>query len=90
MTQQEPPKIEFPCDFPIKVIGMQSDEFIEHVHQVFGAHAHDFEPSKITQRPSGKGTFLALTIVIEATGQPQLEAITAALKAKSHLVKMVI
>ncbi len=90
MTQQEPPKIEFPCEFPIKVFGVQNDEFKDHVHQVFSEHADDFHPSKVKSRPSGKGTYLAMTVVIVATGKPQLDRITKALKAKPELVKMVI
>jgi len=91
MTHQDPPKIEFPCEFPIKVLGVQSDAFREHVRTVFSEHAADFDAhSSVKERPSGKGTFLAMTVVIEATGKPQLDAIHAALMTKPELVKMVI
>lgn len=89
MTEQEAPKIEFPCDYPIKVMGEAQVEFHEHVLQVMDTHAPGFDRSKITIRDSSKGRWQSITLVITATGKPQLEAIFADLKT-SRLVKMVL
>jgi putative lipoic acid-binding regulatory protein len=89
LTEQEAPKIEFPCDYPIKVMGAAQEELHEHVLQVMDTHAPGFDRSKITVRDSSKGSWQAITLVITATGKPQLEAIFADLKT-STLVKMVL
>ena len=52
-------------------------------------HAPGFDRSKITVRDSSKGRWQSITLVITATGKPQLEAIFADLKT-SDLVKMVL
>lgn len=89
MTETEPPKIEFPCDYPIKVLGEAHSSFNEHVLEVMDRHAPGFDRQKISVRDSSKGKWQAMTVVITATGKPQLESIFAALK-KSPRVKMVL
>lgn len=89
MSEQEPPKIEFPCIYPIRVMGIQSADFRDMVLAVMRKHAGDFDESLVKERPSAKGTFVSVTVVITATGEPQLEAIFEELKATGQ-VKMVI
>ncbi|RLA47385.1 MAG: hypothetical protein DRR04_03175 [Gammaproteobacteria bacterium] len=89
MEEREPPKIEFPCDYPIKVLGRSSDAFESIIFEVFERHAPGFDQETLTVNASSKGTFTALTITITATGPDQLEALHQDLLATGH-VKMVI
>lgn len=89
MTEQEPPKIEFPCDYPIKVLGRRGEGFQELVIEIFELHAPGFDQRSITVRDSAKGTFCAMTITITATGTDQLQALHEALMATGR-VQMVI
>ncbi|MFT6286895.1 MAG: putative lipoic acid-binding regulatory protein [Halieaceae bacterium] len=90
MTQEpEAPKIEFPCDYPIKVLGRSVDEFTEVVITVFEQHAPGFDRESITVKASRKGTFHSLNITITATGPDQLKALHEELMA-TGLVQMVI
>ena len=89
MTEQTTPKIEFPCDYPIKVLGEAHGELRAHVLTVMETHASGFDRAKISIRDSSKGRWQAMTVVITATGKPQLDAIFAALKTSSR-VKMVL
>ncbi len=89
MSQQEPPKIEFPCAYPIKVLGRQCEEFHPTILEIFERHAPGFDSETIQIKASGKGTFVSVTITIEATGPEQLSALHEALMA-SGLVSMVI
>lgn len=89
MTEQQAPQIEFPCDYPIKVMGEAHAELHQHVLQVMEHHAPGFDQSKITVRDSSKGKWQSITLIITATGKPQLEAIFADLKT-SRRVKMVL
>ncbi len=89
MTDQEPPKIEFPCEYPIKVLGRSSEQFRVIVLEVFERHAPGFDEQGITVRDSAKGTFTAMTVTITATGKDQLQALHQDLMATGH-VQMVI
>lgn len=90
MTQQEPPKIEFPCaDYPIKVLGLASDAYTEAVLEVMSIHAAGFDRSAVRIQPSKNGTFHSVTVFIEATGITQLEHIFEDLK-KLPATKMVL
>ena len=89
VTEQEPPKIEFPCDYPIKVMGNACPEFQALVMEVMERHAPGFDQSAVSSRGSSKGTFEAITVVVTATGVDQLQAIFDDLK-NNHLVKMVL
>jgi putative lipoic acid-binding regulatory protein len=89
MAEVDPPKIEFPCDYPIKVLGSNVEGFEAVVLEVFECHAPGFSNERITRRTSREGTFSAITIHITATGKSQLEALHTGLMA-TGLVKMVI
>ncbi len=89
MTDQEAPKIEFPCDYPIKVLGEAGSELHALVIEVMECHAPGFDQTKVTVRDSRKGNFQAITVTITATGERQLGNIFTDLKV-SPLVKMVL
>lgn len=89
MQDQEPPKIEFPCDYPIKVLGRSSADFLTTIIDVFEQHAPGFDQSTIQAKDSSKGTFTSLTITITATGPEQLDALHQDLIATGK-VQMVI
>lgn len=89
MTQPDAPKIEFPCDYPIKVIGDNGDDFQSLVIDTVRAVAPDLEDGCITLNPSRNGTFVSVRFVIRATGVEQLKVLHEALMATGR-VKMVI
>ena len=86
---EEAPKIEFPCDYPIKVMGDAAPDFHELVVEVMSRHAGNISEDRVKIRASSKGTYLSVTVTIIATGRPQLEAIFEDLKATGR-VKMVL
>lgn len=88
-TQARQTLIEFPCDFPLKIMGQRVDEFAQAVVAVVVEHAPDFDPSSVEMRPSSKGTYLSLTCTIRATSQVQLDGLYRALTAHP-LVKVVL
>lgn len=89
MSQPEPPKIEFPCEYPIKVLGRSCDEFHPGVLAVVERHAPGFDSERIQVKASRGGTFVSITVIIEATGKAQLSALHQDLMA-TGLVSMVI
>ncbi len=89
-TQQDPPKIEFPClDYPIKVIGRDVTGFQDLVIEVIQKHVADFDTTTISIQGSSKGSFISVRLRITATGVSQLKAIHEDLMASTH-VKMVL
>ncbi len=72
---QAPPRIEFPCDYPIKVMGIASSAFQQDVMEVIHRHAKPVPDNQIIERASTKGNYISVTVVIEATGEDQLKTI---------------
>lgn len=81
--------IEFPCDFPIKIMGDNCDEFEAEIIRIVRQHVPDLGEAAIKQRPSGKGNYLAITVTIRAQSQSQLDALYCELTA-CKLTKMVL
>lgn len=89
MSQQEPPKIEFPCRYPIRVMGEAHGDFIDKVYEIVNQHAPDIDRASMKTRDSRQGRFISVHFVIEAQSVAQLECIHVSLKAYSA-VKMVL
>ncbi len=87
--KQPAPKIEFPCRYSLRVIGQSSENFHQEVIEIVKKHAPELDSSEVTVKPSSKGNFSSVFLVIKATGEPQLAAIHESLK-KHPAVKMVI
>ena len=90
MADQNPETLlEFPCDFPIKIMGARVDEFAQVVVDVVRRHAPDFDPATVQMRPSSKGNYLSLTCIVRAESKAQLDALYRELSAHP-LVKVVL
>lgn len=89
MGQQAAPEIRFPCEYPVKVMGVASSVFRDEVVTVFQRHAPEVDRERITVRESRQGTYLSVTVVIQATGKQQLEQLFQDLKTVAG-VKLVL
>lgn len=85
MSEPTPPKIEFPCDYVIKVIGNAAPDFTEFVLRVVERHAPGVTERDITINDSSKGRFSSVSLKIVATGEPQLKALFEELKASGRV-----
>lgn len=83
MTQET--LLEFPCQFPIKVMGKTGDEFELAVLEIFRRHVPDLADDAIKHRPSSKGNYLSITVTFNATSKVQLDAIYMDLSACEHV-----
>ena len=66
---------QFPCEFPIKVMGRDSESFRSLTLAIIERHAGPLAAESITERLSRKGRFLALTYTIRAESRAQLDRI---------------
>ena len=89
MSHPEAPKIEFPCEYPIKVVGLSAPDYQQLVLDIVQVHAPDLDFSRVSARVSRNGKYCSVTVTIIATGEAQLAAIFEDLKATGR-VNMVL
>jgi len=77
----EPGKLQFPTEFPIKVMGRHGSDLRAQTRQIVEKHAGPLSDAQIRDRPSTASNFLSITYVIQATSQEQLDAIYRELTA---------
>ena len=67
--------IEFPCEFPIKMMGRDTPEFRSTARTLVEQHAGTVADNDVREAQSRKGNFVSITVTITATSQRQLDAI---------------
>jgi putative lipoic acid-binding regulatory protein len=73
--------IEYPCDFPIKVMGLRVEGFAQEIARVVQTLVPDFDAGSIEMRASSGGKYLSLTCTVHVTSREALDAIYRALTA---------
>ena len=76
-----PALLQFPTDYPIKVVGRTSDTLRARIDAIFSAHVPDLDPARIAERLSGNGNFQSISYTIRAVSAAQVEALAIDLKA---------
>lgn len=72
---QDPPLIEYPCEFPIKIMGHTRAGFAQAMLEVISRHAPDFDGATMAMKSSKHGKYLSVTCVINAASRAQLDAL---------------
>jgi putative lipoic acid-binding regulatory protein len=67
--------LEFPTEFPLKIMGRAREGFAQTVHDIVIKHAPDYDGSTMELRPSSAGNYISVTCVINATSKEQLDAL---------------
>ena len=67
--------LEYPCDFPIKILGHTQAGFAQTVLEIVRRHAPDFDGGTISMKTSKRGKYLSVTCVIRATSREQLDGL---------------
>jgi len=73
--------LEFPADFPLKVMGARVDGFAQAIADLTREHVPSFDPARMELRVSSKGTYLSLTLALRVDSRAQLEGLYEALIA---------
>lgn len=81
--------LEFPCSFPIKIFGENSEAFEAAVVTIINRHCEVLAEGAVVSRESSGGRYLAMTITIEAHSKAQLDDIYRELSSHK-LVKMAL
>lgn len=88
-TPPAPSLIEYPCAFPIKVMGARVEGFVEAIVHIARRFDPGFDPASVEQRPSRGGNYLGLTITVTATSRAQLDELYRTLSTHP-MVKVVL
>ncbi len=83
------PKIEFPCDYPIKVIGEAVPDFLEQVVAIVRTYDDSLTADRLTERDSRKGNYRSITMQVHVVSEAQLQPMFLELKAVAA-VRMVL
>lgn len=68
-----PPLIDFPCEFPIKVMGETQDTFSQTIIDLIQQIVPSFNASHIEMRASSGGKYISLTCTVHVISQAQLD-----------------
>lgn len=81
--------LEFPCNFPLKIIGTNTPDFLKDIIQIILKHFPETPDTGITYQESQQGNYLAITATIYVHDQPSLDALYQEL-TKHPDIKMVL
>jgi putative lipoic acid-binding regulatory protein len=89
MSESSETLLEFPCQFPLKIMGKADDQLAQVVLEIVTRHAPGFDGATMEMRASSGGKYVGLTCTVLATSKPQLDALYMELTAHP-LVKVVL
>lgn len=78
--------LEFPCEFPIKMMGRDEPAFHEAARAILERHVGELESDAMRKAHSRNANFVSLTATITATSQAQLDGIYAELSASDDIL----
>ena len=87
--QSEQTLLEFPCEFPIKIMGLTRDDFAQTILEIVHRHAPDFDGATMEMRSSSGAKYLSLTCTINVNSKAQLDDLYHEL-SKHEMVKIVL
>ena len=89
MNAEKESLIDFPCDFPIKVMGKSHPEFQDTIVTVIREFDGEFDVTRVETRPSSGGNYTGLTCTVRAQNRAHLDDIYRALTGHP-MVKVVL
>ena len=87
MTQNESESpLQFPCQFPIKAMGLAEHDLEIIIFDIVRQHAPDITQDDFNKRESTNGKYISVTVTVNAQSRDQLDAIYHALTAHEHII----
>lgn len=71
----EEPALQFPCEFPIKMMGRDTPGFRQLARALIEHHTGPIPDDAVQAAVSRRGSFVSITVTITATSQQQLDDI---------------
>ncbi len=89
MKESNAPQLEFPLVFPLKIIGLNEDDFEGFVVEIVRKHFPDLLGENITSRTSNGGKYLSVSVEFWTESRDKVDALCAELATHSR-VKMLL
>lgn len=67
--------IDFPCDFSIKIIGLNTESYLNDIKKIVYKHYTNVDEVKFACKPSKNANYLAITATVHARSKPELDAL---------------
>jgi hypothetical protein len=83
-----PGGLEFPTDYPLKVVGRPAAEWRARVHAIVLRHAPTLEPQRVSERLSANGNYVSISYLLRAESRAQIEALVQELRACEGVVML--
>jgi len=78
--------MEFPCDFPIKMMGRESPDFHATARQLVEKHTGPLDDDAFQAAQSRNGRFVSITVTVCAQSREQLDDIYRELTAHDDVL----
>jgi putative lipoic acid-binding regulatory protein len=78
--------LEFPCDFPIKMMGKDTPEFHAMARSLVEKHTGPLDDRVFQAAQSRNGRFVSITVTVNAQSQEQLDDIYRELSANDDVL----
>lgn len=85
MKQEDSP-LEFPCHFPIKVMGATAGNFKVTVIEIVKKHIPELSDEHINERASSNNKYVSMTVTVYVSSREQLDNIYRELHASEHVL----
>jgi putative lipoic acid-binding regulatory protein len=76
----------FPCEFPLKAFGKNTDDFETLIITIVRRHVPDLEDSAVSSRTSGGAAYRAVTATFMARSREQLDALYTELSSHEQVL----
>jgi len=86
MNDESDELFNFPCQFPIKIMGRCDCELETIVIETVNRHVSNLSENAVKTRPSGKGNFMSVTVTITAHSREQIDNIYLELTAREEVL----
>jgi putative lipoic acid-binding regulatory protein len=78
--------LEFPCSFPIKAMGLSSNDFVGLVVSIVRRHVDDLGEGAVRVRESRGGKYTSVTVAFTARSRSQLDDLYRELTADERIL----
>lgn len=85
-SQNQTDFLKFPCDFPIKVMGPNNENFELALLTIVRKHYPNLSEQSLTYRPSRNNKHVSITLTVHAENKGQLDAFYEELSDCKHIL----
>jgi putative lipoic acid-binding regulatory protein len=68
-------ELVFPCEYPIRVIGLNEDDFQQYVMQVIARHVPGISMESFSSKNSRENNYISISVTFTAESRAQVTAL---------------